>query len=247
MSPEQLYHDADLARYYDVENPWSDDLAYCSGLMKGRRSLLDLGCGTGLLAATVAATGKRSVGVDPAGAMLDIARSRPGGDKAVWIAGDARDVRLGERFDLVTMTGHAFQVFLTRADRLSVLKTIAAHLAPEGSFIFDSRNPEREEWREWTPDRSLRQFTHPHLGEVTAWEEVSQDPATGIVTYRTSYRRHADDAIDTAAARLAFAPRAEIAGLLDEAGLRAQAWLGDWNGVPWAPDSREIVVVGGLR
>lgn len=246
MSVERLYHDADLARYYDVENPWSDDLAYCSGLMNGRLSLLDIGCGTGLLAATVAATGKRAVGIDPAGAMLDIARSRPGGEKARWIAGDARDARLGEKFDLVTMTGHAFQVFLTRGDRLAVLSTVAAHLAPDGIFIFDSRNPDVEEWREWTPDRSRRQFTHPQLGDVTAWEEVSQDPATGIVTYHTSYRRHADGAVDTAASRLAFASRAEIAGLIDEAGLRATTWLGDWRGASWDATSREIIVVGGL-
>ena len=148
MEEDRLYQDADLARYYDIENGWADDTAWCREMARGCGSVLDLGCGTGLLAADVAQDGARVTGVDPALPMLEIARHRPGGERVTWVAADARDVRLGETFDLVVMTGHAFQVFLTRQDRLAVLETIAAHLAPQGRFIFDSRNPDLEEWRE---------------------------------------------------------------------------------------------------
>jgi len=44
--------------------------------------------------------------------------------------------RLGRRFDLVVLTGHAFQVFLTDDDQRAVLSTIAEHLAPRRSIHF---------------------------------------------------------------------------------------------------------------
>ncbi len=143
----------------------------------GCASVLDLGCGTGLFAASL--TQCDVVGVDPAAAMLDIAARRPGGDRVQWIKGDARTVRLGRRFDLVVLTGHAFQVFLTDEDRAAVLRTIAAHLASTGRFIFDSRNPEFRQWRAWTPANSKRHVDHPALGRVLAWNDASCDPVDG--------------------------------------------------------------------
>ena len=74
------------------------------------------------------------------------------------------------------LAGHAFQCFLTDADQRAVCKTIAPHLAPEGRFIFDSRNPAREEWREWVPERSRRVFDLEHHGRITAWNDVARMP-----------------------------------------------------------------------
>lgn len=241
---DRLYRDADLTRYYDIENGWADDTAYCREMARGCGSVLDLGCGTGLLAAGMAQDGAKVTGVDPAMPMLDIARHRPGGEWVNWVTADARDVRLGEAYDLVVMTGHAFQVFLTRQDRLAVLRTIAAHLAPEGRFIFDSRNPALEEWREWTPEESGRTVTLPE-GDVYAWNDVSRDEASGIVTYETHYRR-ADGVVDFAESRLAFASKEEIEALIAEAGLAVERWLGDWRGAEWQAGSKEIIPIGRL-
>ncbi len=142
-----LYDDPALVRFYDLENGWGEDTRFCARMAAQAASVLDLGCGTGLLLSSLPGT-IRLAGVDPAAAMLDVARSRPGGRHVTWIEGDARSVRLGETFDLIVMTGHAFQVFLTDADQLTALETIAAHLAPRGCFIFDSRNPAAREWQE---------------------------------------------------------------------------------------------------
>ena len=53
--------------------------------------------------------------------MAKAAAARPGGARVQWITGDARTIRLGRRFDLVVLTGHAFQVFLTDYDRAQAL------------------------------------------------------------------------------------------------------------------------------
>lgn len=247
MDEDRLYHDPALADFYDLENGWdrSPDFTFCQALADGAGSILDLGCGTGALA--VALAGNRTVvGVDPAPAMLEIARAKPGAERVDFIEGDARTLRLGQRFDLVLLTGHAFQVFLTMEDRRAVLATIAAHLAPGGRFIFDSRNPACREWEEWGEEESMRLIDHPRFGAVSAWNDVAHDPATGIVTYGTHYEIRATGQRLSAASRIAFPQKAELDALLAEAGLKVERWLGDWEGSDWQPGAGELIPLGTL-
>jgi len=239
---DRLFEDPELVQFYDAENGWGDDTRHCLALAQGARSVLDLGCGTGLLAAALGST-REVCGVDPAAAMLDVARRREGGNHVTWAEADARTVRLGRRFDLVVMTGHAFQCFLTDDDQRALCRTIAAHLAPGGTFIFDSRNPDREEWREWVPATSRRSFDLPPHGRIEAWNDVRHDPATGVVTYDTIYRNR-NFRIQKASSRIRFASKNDIESRLAEAGLRAGTWLGDWQGSPWTSSSAEIIPVG---
>lgn len=243
---DRLYQDAELAQFYDLENDWAADQDYCRDLAAEAGSVLDLGCGTGRLAAELAG-GREVVGVDPAEPMLDIARTRPGGAEVSWVRADARSVRLERRFDLVVLTGHAFQVFLTEDDQRAVLATIAAHLTPEGRFIFDSRNPAAEEWRDWTPDKSRYTFEHPALGQIEAWNDVSRNPDTGIVTYETHYRAVGTGQHFSASSHLRFSTHDELDRLIGEGGLQVDRWLGTWDDDPWRPDSPEIIPLGRLR
>jgi SAM-dependent methyltransferase len=242
---DHLYHDPDLVQFYDIENEGGADFAFCLELARAARSVLDLGCGTGQLAAALS-DGRHVTGVDPAGAMLDVARRRPGGAAAEWVEADARSLRLDRRYDLVVLTGHAFQVFLTRDDQLAVLRTIAHHLTANGRFVFDTRNPAAREWEQWLPETSHRNLDHPTHGRIEAWNDIERDAATGIVTYQTVYRRASDGRTFNASSRIAFPDREAVAALIDEAGLCAGQWLGDWQGCPWRADAPEIIPVGGL-
>ena len=242
---DRLYDDPDLVQFYDLENGWGPDFDFCAGLAKDARSVLDLGCGTGELAAKLAETCE-VVGVDPAASMLEVARARPGGEKVTWIEGDARDLDLRRRFDLILLTGHAFQVFLTPEDQLAALRTMALHLNPRGRFLFDSRNPAAEEWREWVPGVSNWELTHPTLDEVEAWNDASHDPATGIVTYETHYRVVSTGQHFSATSQIRFTARDELENLISEAGLHVSQWYGDWQGAPCTPTSKELIPLGGL-
>ena len=251
MTEDRLYRDPEFADFYDIENgdeveSGRRDFAFCRTLAKGATSVLDLGCGTGELAASLA-DGRRVVGADPAGAMLDVARNRPGGGKVIWVEEDARGLSLGRTFDLIVLTGHAFQVFLTDHAVFDVLKTIAAHLAPGGRFIFDSRNPLREEWREWTPAESERRIAHPIFGTVRAWNDVSFDRATEIATYRTFYEIPSAGKTLSASSDIRFMSKSRLEQLIVEAGLRVDRWMGDWAGEPYAEASKEIIPIGRMR
>lgn len=243
---DRLYSDPDLVQFYDIENTGGDDFNYCAGFAGNALSVLDLGCGTGQLAAALS-QGRSVTGVDPASPMLDVGRGRPGGDKVDWVEGDARTVRLGRRFDLVLLTGHAFQVFLTAEDQSAVLRTIAEHLAADGCFIFDSRNPVAKEWLEWTPQRSERIVLHSNLGAVKSWNDVERDAVTGIVTYSTFYEIPGGNAVLSAESKIAFPAREDLAGMLGEAGLLVEQWLGNWHGEPYVDSAPEIIPIGRLR
>jgi len=243
---DRLYIDPELVQFYDLENGGREDFDYCVKFAGKARSALDLGCGTGELA-TALADGRSVVGVDPAHAMLEVARKRPGGKKVEWVQADARNVRLGRRFDLIVLSGHAFQVFLTAEDQRAVLATIASHLTPEGRFIFDTRSPATEEWREWVPEQSIRHVTHPEYGLAKAWNDVSRDDATGIVTYESHYQVLGTGMQFQAESKIAFPEKDALAEMIDDAGLSVEEWLGNWQGDPWTPSSPEIIPVGRLR
>jgi SAM-dependent methyltransferase len=240
---DRLYRDRTLVQFYDLDNPWGTDLEYCQELAAEASSVLDLGCGTGQFLSRLIG-GVTAVGVDLAAAMLDVARARPGGDRVTWVEADARSVRLDRRFDLIVLTGHAFQVFLTPEDQQAVIDTIAAHLVPGGRFVFDSRNPDLAAWRDWTPETARWQLEHPRLGGVEAWNDVQQDASTGIVTYETHYRVIEDGRHFTTASKIAFPSQRAISDMLDSAGLLVERWLGDWQGTEFAPGSEEIIPVG---
>jgi SAM-dependent methyltransferase len=242
---DRLYHDPGLVQFYDLENEGAADFSFCLNLARDARSVLDLGCGTGRLAAALSA-GRHITGVDPAGAMLGVARRRPGGEKVEWVEADARTLRLGWRYDLAVLTGHAFQVFLTRDDQSAVLRTIAHHLAPQGRFVFDTRNPLVRAWEAWVPDRLRRFFEHPALGSIEAWNDIERDEATGVVIYETVYRVASDRRRFKASSRIAFPGRERVAALIDEAGLVVERWLGDWQGGEWTADAPEVIPIGRL-
>ena len=242
---DPLYDDPELAQFYDLDNGWFDDTRYCLSLAKDGQQVLDLGCGTGLLAAALSER-CTVTGVDPAAAMLAIARQRAGGDRVNWVQADARSVRLGATFDLIVMTGHAFQVFLTDDDQRAVCRTIAAHLEPDGIFIFDTREPAREEWREWNPQQSHHIVDHPKLGRLEAWNDVQHDPDTGIVSYGTYYRSVATGKLWQAKSDIRFTAKDVIASHLAEAGLIVHHWYGDWQGGSHGEGSAEIIPAGHL-
>ena len=244
--PDRLYHDPALAQFYDLENTFADEDDPCRALAAAANSVLDLGCGTGRLTVTLVDGKTEVVGVDPAAAMLDVARAKPGGGAVEWIQGDARALRLNRRFDLVLLTGHAFQVFLTSADQVAVLRTIAAHLSPGGRFIFDSRNPRVESWRAWTHEKTLQTLTHPEFGDVEGWHTVSHRPETFVATYETHYRAQAAARTFSAISHIRFAPQEELAKSVAEAGLSADHWYGDWRCSPFTAASPEIIPLGRL-
>ncbi|RJF87572.1 class I SAM-dependent methyltransferase [Oleomonas cavernae] len=238
MSDEPYDHPR-LVALYDRLNPAAADTDFYLRLAGDTpRRILDLGCGTGLLTMALAARGHLVSGLDPATAMLEVGRRRAGGARVRWIAGDARSTTLDARFDLIIMTGHVFQVFLTDADIHAVLANARRHLGPGGRLAFDSRNPLTRPWERWTPETSRRRLADARVELEHHLLALDGD----LVSFETRYRFDNGATLATTS-RLRFLPQAAIAGHLAAAGFGAVDWFGDWHGATWTAGHGEIIAV----
>lgn len=240
---DPLYNDPELAQFYDWDCPWTADFDWFASLVGDRSPVLDIGCGTGMFTTALAARGIEAVGVDPADAMLAIARHRPGGERVTWIEADARGLNLGRRFMAVVMTGHAFQSLLTSEDRLACLVAIRAHLAPGGRFFLDSRNPDARDWEAWTPAATREINPHPDHGPVERWNDAALLPDSNVVRYETHYRL-TDGRVLSATSDIAFPSLDDLAALIEKAGLVVETWAGDASGGPLRPGCPDLIPIG---
>jgi len=234
------YQRPQIAEIYDVANPRAEDADfYISLASPGRCDVLDLGCGTGTLCCALAQRGHRVTGVDPAAAMLAVARRKPQAEKVEWIESSAQAYKSRRRFDLVFMTGHAFQILLTDADALATLETMRTHLKDSGRAAFETRNPCLDWAAEWTARppviRSLP------CGPIVETLEVSGHDGK-FISFRTSYR-FPDETLSTTST-LRFPSREQVEAMIAGSGLVVREVFGDWNAAPYnAAHSREMVFI----
>lgn len=236
--PDPQFNEPRLARLYDALDADRSDLDHYVALVHelGGHRVLDIGCGTGVLALMLAARDVEVIGVDPAVASLDVARSKPGSEQVTWVEADATHLPVTEDIDVVLMTGNVAQVFLDDVEWGAVLRRVAAVLGTGGHLVFETRDPAREAWSEWTRETTTQRIEDEVEGTVENWQEVtSVDPPN--VSFESCYRFD-DGTAANSASTLRFRDREEIERSL------AEAWL-DLVDVREAPDrpGREWVFI----
>lgn len=243
-APDPVYTDPRLTAVYDSLNPFSiSDRYYMELAGPERLGILDIGCGTGQLAVRLAQAGHDVTGADPAAAMLDIGRSRPGGKAVHWIQSDAAHLDVARRFDLIIMTGHAFQTLLSDDAVQGALVNLRRHLAPGGRLAFETRNPLVREWEEWTPQRSSETVEVPGVGPVTVHNSIAK-VEDDRVTFLTHFQFGPND-VRVEPSTIRFMTREAVEGALDRAGFTHKTWHGSWDKSPLDDGSIEIIVVAG--
>ncbi|MGE0500280.1 MAG: class I SAM-dependent methyltransferase [Rhizobiaceae bacterium] len=240
--PSLSYVDPRLAAVYDALNPALDDYDFHASLAGGSPvSVLDVGSGTGRLSLRLAAMGHRVVGAEPAAGMLAVARAKPAADRVRWVGAAAADIDLADRFDLIVITGHVFQVFLTDEEIVSVLRNLRRHLAPGGRISFESRNVAAREWETWTASGTTETIAVDGVGPVECCFEVT-DVSLPLVTYETRFR-FPDGRHHAAPDTLRFHTPVGLEALVVRAGLAVAERYGSFDRSPLMPDSPEIALV----
>lgn len=239
--PDPVFDDPRLAAIYDALDPDRSDLEPYLAMVEefGARSVLDLGCGTGVFALLLAERGVRVIGVDPARASVDVARGKPGAERVTWIDGDAAAVPADLTVDMATMTANVAQVFLTDADWLATLAAVHAALRPGGRLVFETRDPAMRAWEGWTEEATRSTTNVPGVGPVTDWVQVTGVVDDGrLVTFESPNVFEADGTVINSRSTLRFRTREEI-----EESLRATGFAVD--DVRDAPDrpGRELVFI----
>lgn len=100
------------------------------------RTVLDVGCGTGLMAAELVALGYRVVGLDASAAMLARARRRLGPD-VVLVRETLPGLSVEQVFDAAIATFDALNYLSPEGLRLT-LAALAGRIRPGGRLVFDA-------------------------------------------------------------------------------------------------------------
>lgn len=218
--PDAIFAHPRLAAVYDAFDGPRDDLAVYLDLADelAAKHVLDVGCGTGCLAILLAEHGRSVVGVDPAVASLEVAKSKDRDGKVTWRHCDATTLP-PLAVDLAVMTGNVAQVFLTDDGWARTLRGIHSALRPGGHLVFETRRPERRAWEDWAADTAAVTRTVPGIGSVVRRLEVT-DVRLPFVSFRCTYRFLADGAVVTSDSTLRFRGREEVASTLTAQGYR---------------------------
>lgn len=235
-----MVSDPRLIAVYDDDNPAGPDHEYARALADdlGARTIVDLGCGTGQLAVSLARPGRTVIGVDPDVSAMEFARRRAGAAAVIWTDGDS--TVMGDlAADLIVLTGNAVQ-HIGEADWQRTLRDVAQTLRRGGVLLFDSRNPADRAWERWIAAPRVSRPTK--IGDLTEWIELDhQDPdGTAHLDFHTVFDATGEHL--TVRQPLVFRDAARLSRDLDQAGLSVRATFGGWAGEPFGPESPRIVI-----
>jgi SAM-dependent methyltransferase len=205
------------------------------------RTILDIGCGTGLLTCELAKQGYHMVGVEPSAPLLVQARQRQGCENVEWIQGYV-DKLNDVHGDLAIMTGHVAQFFLSDEAWQEALKSIHLALNLGGYVAFESRNPLIPPFAGWPTADAPATVVDPVVGSIGWWVELlrSEDRK---VRYELHYHflRTGEEVVSTD--ELIFRSRDEIVQSLSQAQFYVEQVFGDWDRSPVGEAHPEMIFI----
>lgn len=265
---------AALARYYDLDlRDDPGDLSLYQALAdRTGGPILELGVGSGRLAIPLALDGHAVTGVDSDPQMLARAesawqergaatpnrhddkaddRSRGAGSLRL-IEGDFTSIRLDERFGLAILALNTLMLLDDGEQQVAALRTLAAHLRPDGLAVVDVWLPGPEDLSLYD-GRLLLEWVRgdPETGEqVAKLASARYDSATATVTLTqlfdawTPARGTVERVARTDQLRLVGA--SELVRMAAEAGLAVESLAGDHQMAPFGPGEERAILLGRL-
>ena len=249
-----------LAEWYDLEHDdITEDIEFfaqqIAAIGAPRPHILEIGSGTGRIAAGLALAGYEVVGVEPSASMRARNQARLAalpervGRRISVIEGDARLLTLppDERFDAALYGLDTFAHLLTSTERSSSLRAAHERLRPSGKLFIDldPLGPKRlaesigRDWLQgmWTDQRSGRSVRH------TLRATGVQDNVVTIanVLVVTTPDRTVDDT--TTELRLALLSREEVERAISAAGFILEEVFGGYDEREAAPDAPRLIFV----
>lgn len=237
------FSDPYLVAAYDALNALGDDSDFFCSLVKAlsAQSIIDLGCGTGLLTCRLAELGYTVIGIEPAEAMLELARHKPHADKVRWIEGGYEKFE-GFEVDLVLMTSHVAQFFLDDQEWLLMLKAAHKALVLGGHIVFDSRRPIFPPYQNWPTETSRRRVIDSKLGPIDWWYQLV-DIKDNLVSYKLFYHFINSDEVIVSEDKLLFRSQDQLCESLRTTGFQVETIYGSWDGSLATPTSEEMIFV----
>jgi SAM-dependent methyltransferase len=198
-------------------------------------AVLDVGCGLGRHSIELARLGFRVTGVDMNVDYVAVCRERTAelGLKAEFFAVDSRVMRLELRADLSISLWSSFGYYGEAGDQ-QILRTMSEHTKRGGHVIVDVEN------RDYIVKHFVPEEWHEHKQELVL-EKRRFDAIDGTVSTRrvvlSEGKRREYHRV------LRMYTVAELAALLEAAGLRPERWCGDYDGSRFGPESKRMIAI----
>ena len=239
------FADARLVAVYDALNAYrpgtQPDFYVGLAAEVGAGTVIEIGCGTGLITTDFARAGFDVIGIEPSQRMLEVARRRRATERVRWVLGGVSELA-AFRADMAFMAGHVAQFFVTDEAWDEAVTATHAALRPGGVFAFESRNPAAQAWTSWTPSQTRRAVVDPAIGRIETWT-AEVEASGGVVTCVQHYRFAASGDALVARTALRFRSRGELERSLDAGGFAVERLYGNWDRRPFSDRDEEIIVV----
>ncbi|WP_019156351.1 class I SAM-dependent methyltransferase [Robertmurraya massiliosenegalensis] len=230
---------------YDQLNKWDVDDEFFLRIIEkvNPETIGDLGCGTGRLTIPLGEKGYRMSGYDPDGGAIREAIKKDINEFIDWHIGTAKDMPT-EVYDMVIMTAHVAQEMIGDEEWQSTLHDVYRTLKKDGYVTFDSRNPMKKGWEDWTYEKTRKLISVPKSdSQAEHWHEF-QSISNGIVTFKTSLKEvKTNQIIAEEYSQLSFRTRAMLENQLKKAGFGHIEVFGDWEFSNATDMSKEFIVL----
>lgn len=210
--------------------PWSSWPGWPAG------PVLELAIGTGRVALPLAANGVLVQGIEASSEMIDVMRSKPGGDQISVVIGDMADVDVVGQYQVVYLVYNTLFNLTGVGRQEDCFRNVARVMAPGGAFVIEAYVPEPEDL-----DAQRRV-------EVRSVTEDSVE----LRMHRYNYEAQrfirqtvviADGSIQLKPFSLHYLWPEQIDELAAQAGLHLEARYSNWQRDPFGPTSTDHVSI----
>lgn len=231
----------DWAEIYDDCYPYDETAAVAVEFLAelaGPGPVLELAIGSGRIAIPLSERGTEVHGVDASQAMVDLMRSKPGGDTIPVTIANFRDVPVEQQYDVVALVCNTIFGLVTQDEQLTCFRNVAAHLKPGGLFVVECFVP--------TPKRLLSngQAVQPwKLTEDSVLFHILQhNPVDQIIDGQT-VRMSDDGGVRLYPSHMRYIWPTEMDLMARLAGMRLQNRWASWLKDPFGQSSESHVSV----
>lgn len=217
-----------------------------------RKSVLDLGCGSGEHSRFLAGLGFRVLGIDRSESMLERATEDPVPERVEFVRGDMTEVDrfVSEPFGAAICLGNTLAHLNTPGDMIRFLESLRKSLAERGVFLFQILNYERisEQGIRYLP----LNFREEETGEIV-FLRLMKTRGDGTVLFCPSTLELDSDreeplkVLRSRRVRLRGWKRPEIVELLEQTGWQVREVMGDMEGGPYSLSESQDLVVAAVR
>jgi SAM-dependent methyltransferase len=202
--------------------------------LAGGGRALELGVGTGRIALPLARRGVPVHGIDLSRAMVARLHEKPGSEAIGVTIGDFATTRVEGTFSVVYLVFNTIMNLTTQQAQVACFRNAAAHLAPGGCFVIETRVPEL---RRLPPGQDVLPW---HVSPAR-WVSYSYDTATQAM--RGHYVEFADGRGEYSSIPFRYVWPAELDLMAQLAGLRLRERWGGWTREAFTSESPQHVSI----